>query len=137
MMLRSKSRSKAAVFLLGVLTAVVLGGCITPQPPAATTRQPTPADREFERLGNRYLNEMLALTPVNATLLGDHRFDAELDDVGPTARNHRAELARSLLAELATIDATQLSRPNQVDARLLQRSLEYTLWQLTELEDWR
>jgi uncharacterized protein (DUF885 family) len=136
MKFRSKSRSKAAIFLSGVLIAIALDGCIT-SPPPVTARQPTPADREFERIGGRYLNEMVALTPVNATQLGDHRFDAELDDVGPTARSRRVELARSLLAELGKLDAMQLSRPNQVDARLLQRSLEYTLWQLTELEDWR
>ena len=48
----------------------------TPAPPSA----PTATDVAFEAVSKRYLDEMMALTPVNATSLGDHRFDSELDD---------------------------------------------------------
>jgi uncharacterized protein (DUF885 family) len=132
---RSKSRSKPTTFLLGALVAIAFFGCVTPPPPA-TARPPTGADQTFERIATRYLDDMVALTPVNATLLGEHRFDGQLDDVGPTARDRRVQLARSLLGQLGSLDRTQLSRANQVDAALLGQSLEYTLWQLTQLEDW-
>jgi uncharacterized protein (DUF885 family) len=80
---------------------------------------------------------MVPLTPVLATQLGDHRFDDQLDDIGPTARGERRTLARDLLAQLASIDARQLSRANQVDLQLLEHRLDYTLWQIDKLEEWR
>jgi len=80
---------------------------------------------------------MIALTPVAATALGDHRFDGQLDDIGPTARSERASLARSLLGELSAIDREQLSRAHQVDAALLRNDLEYRLWRIDKLQDWR
>ena len=91
----------------------------------------------FEQVADRFLNQMVPLTPVFATSLGDHRFDDRLDDIGPTARAERATLARSLLAALAAIDGAQLSRANQVDLALLKHRLEYTLWQIETLQDWR
>jgi uncharacterized protein (DUF885 family) len=80
---------------------------------------------------------MLALTPVAATTLGDHRFDDRLDDEGPTAREERTDLARKLLADIAALDPSMLSRADQVDEKLLKRELDYTLWRIEELKEWR
>jgi uncharacterized protein (DUF885 family) len=95
------------------------------------------ADRAFEAVSKRYLDEMLALTPVAATALGDHRHDGELDDVSAGGYEKRVALARELLAQLHGIDVAQLSRPNQVDAQLLKTELEYQVWQAEQLADWR
>ena len=38
-------------------------------------------DERFERLAERFLDRVPALSPVTATELGDHRFDGELDEV--------------------------------------------------------
>ncbi|HTU57693.1 MAG TPA: DUF885 domain-containing protein, partial [Polyangiales bacterium] len=95
------------------------------------------ADVAFQKLADRYLNGMLAFTPVAATELGDHRFDDRLDDAGPTARDQRTDFAHKLLADVAALDTASLSRANQVDARLLKRKLEDTLWRIEELKEWR
>ena len=42
---------------------------------------PPSADVEFELLAKQYVDEFPALSPVLATLLGDHRFDDELDQI--------------------------------------------------------
>lgn len=107
-----------------------------PPPPPPAPPLPTP-DQQFEALGKQYLQEAPALSPVNATALGDHRFDDRIDDV--SADGWRAQLAfdERFLAALERIDRTRLTRPNQVDALLLRHELEYDAWKLRTLEDWR
>jgi uncharacterized protein (DUF885 family) len=91
----------------------------------------------FEALSKRYLEEMMALTPVNATSLGDHRFDGELDDVSAAGYDRRAMLAHELLLQLQALESTALSRANQVDAQLLTNELQYQIWRTEQLEEWR
>jgi uncharacterized protein (DUF885 family) len=91
----------------------------------------------FETISQRYLDEMMALTPVNATSLGDHRFDAKLDDVSSTGYDRRVALAHELLLQLQAVDSAQLSRANQVDARLLTSELEFEIWRVEKLAEWR
>src|SRR5262249_52354012 len=81
------------------------------------------ADRAFATLAHRWLDETMRQGPVTATLIGDHRFDAQLDDVGASARNASLRFAHRTLNALNAIGRTQLSRANQVDARLLESSL--------------
>ncbi len=98
---------------------------------------PSEADVAFESISRRYFDEVLALQPVNATTLGDHRYDAMLDDVSASGRERRLTLERELIAAVRALNAAQLSRAHQVDARLLTDQLEYDVWKLTDLEDWR
>lgn len=91
----------------------------------------------FEAISKRYLNEMMALTPVSATSLGDHRFDTQLDDASASGYRKRTALAHELLAETQALDIRQLSRANQVDAKLLENELEYQIWRVDQLAEWR
>jgi len=86
------------------------------------------ADRKFEQLSERYLDEFPALSPVSATRLGDHRFDGKLAEVGEQARRQEAAFYRRYLDELSRIPRDQLSRVNQVDATLLEHQLRADLW---------
>jgi uncharacterized protein (DUF885 family) len=107
------------------------------QPPPDFTPAASAADVTFDGLAKRYLGEMLPLTPVQATALGDHRYDASLDDVGAEGRAQRTGLARQLLSQLETVDVAQLNRANQVDLRLLKSALEYAIWNAEQLQEWR
>lgn len=91
----------------------------------------------FEAISQRYLDEMMALTPVNATALGDHRFDGQLDDVSIAGYDRRAALAHELLMQVQALDPAELSRANQVDARLLTSELQYQIWRIEKLGEWR
>jgi uncharacterized protein (DUF885 family) len=93
-------------------------------------------DQRFEELGRRYLEEFTALSPVSATFLGDHRFDGELDHVSEEGRNRKRLLLEQTLTALRAMDRDQLSRANQVDAFLLENSLEENLWRLQVLQEW-
>src|SRR5579872_2986130 len=83
----------AAAALAGALAAGITG-CVTTTPPAPPPppREPTESDITFEAISQRYMNEMMALTPVNATSLGNHRFDGELDDVSTKGYDRRDAL---------------------------------------------
>jgi len=114
-----------------------LAGCATP--PIAPPGPPpvTATDTAFNETVKRYFAEMLPLTPVQATALGDHSYDAKLDDVSAAGYSHRAQLARELLAQLAPLDPSQMSRAHQVDTRLLKNALESQIWSIEQLEEWR
>jgi uncharacterized protein (DUF885 family) len=93
-------------------------------------------ERRFAELGNRYIEQFPALSPVSATVLGDHRYDSQLDDVYPAAREKAVRLFRGVLTELQAIDRRQLSRPLQVDYEIMRQSLEADLWRLETLQEW-
>ena len=68
-----------------VVTALLLYACASTPPPPAPTAPPAPPpptpDEQFDALSAKYLQEFPEHSPVYATALGDHRFDARLDDV--------------------------------------------------------
>lgn len=124
-----------------VVAALALGACVAtppPPPPPAPAPPPAPtADQQFDALSAKFLQEFPEQSPVNATALGDHRYDARLDDVSAAAWQARQVFAELYLAALDGIDRAQLSRDRQVDARLLRNELEQTRFRVQELQDWR
>ena len=94
------------------------------------------ANATFEALGKRYLDEFGRYTPVNATALGDHRYDGDLDDLGAAGRAKTLAWHESLLADLGRIDRSKLSRENQVDAAVLDNQLRYAVWTEQQFRDW-
>src|SRR5690606_10211068 len=130
-----------SLFAVSLLT-LALAACQGQAPSAPDARAPAAEaaesehDRAFAAIAARFLDEGLALSPVAATQVGDHRFDAELDDLGAEGRARAAEWTRGMLAGLDAIDATALSRENQVDALILRNQLEGTLWDLEEMQSW-
>jgi len=93
-------------------------------------------DRQFESLGDRYIDEFTALSPVSATSEGDHRYDKRLDQVGAEARAQKIRFLQRHLRELEAIEPAKLSRANQVDYALLEHHLRAGLWNQEVLEDW-
>lgn len=123
------------------LATLLLAACTAAPPPPAPAPPPPPPpptpDQQFEALGKRFLDESPRLTPVDATSLGDHRFDDRLDDVSAAGWQRQAEFADAYLASLDAIDRGKLSRANQVDLLLLHHELEYQRWKIQTLQDWR
>jgi uncharacterized protein (DUF885 family) len=93
-------------------------------------------DKEFEALGRRYVDEFPGLSPVSATLLGDHRYDHELNHVTTESRSRQVNFYRRYLKEIDGIDANDLSRANQIDHALLGHRLRAQLWEQEELQEW-
>ncbi|MBB1472545.1 DUF885 domain-containing protein [Luteimonas sp. MC1782] len=129
--------------LAASLLALALAACqgTVPSAPAAPGADATHAtntaqDAAFAALSARFLDEGMALSPISATQVGDHRFDTEIDDLSAAGRQKSIEWARTLLAELDQVDAAALSRENQVDALILRNALEGTLWDLETMQSW-
>ncbi|MFM8584602.1 MAG: DUF885 family protein, partial [Planctomycetaceae bacterium] len=112
---------------IATLTCLVLAVGLTADPAA---------DKRFEQLGQRYIEQFPALGPVGATVLGDHRYDSQLDQVSPEARSQALEFYRGVLGELEKIDRQSLSRAHQVDRELLELSLRGDIWRIETLQEW-
>ena len=133
------SRPLLATSLLALALAACQGPA--PAPPAGAEATATQAtsnaqDTAFAALSARFLDEGMALSPISATQVGDHRFDSEVDDLSAAGRQKSADWARALLADLDKVDAAALSRENQVDALILRNALEGTLWDLETMQSW-
>jgi uncharacterized protein (DUF885 family) len=79
------------------------------------------------------LDSWLAAHPVEATLLGDHSHDHELDNPSRDAAESRAA---ELRVQLATLDAADLSDLDErVDAEVLRTALTAELFELDEIDE--
>lgn len=87
---------------------------------------------EDERLTSffkEYLDEQLRQRPLDATRLGNHRFDHLLDDISPEARSRWAETWKKTLARLPRrVEYAKLSRSAQIDFEIFRHDLERSLW---------
>ena len=128
--------------LAAAILAAALGACTAQAPtapdasPSAGAAAASPADAAFADLSQRWLDGALQLNPISATQVGDHRYDGLIDDLDAEGRQKAVDFNTSMLAALDAIDATGLSRENQVDALILRNQLQGTLWDLETLQSW-
>ncbi len=94
-------------------------------------------DERFEALATRFVDELPALSPVNATNLGDHRYDDKLDEISAAARIRQASFYRKYLLELQRIPWVHLSDANKVDAELMMNRIRGELWRQEQLREWQ
>jgi uncharacterized protein (DUF885 family) len=134
-----------AVALLAVAVALTTTACgekpaeapKTPTAAAAPAAASDPAtDAKFADLSKRWLDGALALNPVVATQQGEHRFDAEIDDLSAEGRAKSLDFSKKMLAELEAFDVAKLSRENQIDAAILRNQLRSDIWNIETLQSW-
>ena len=90
------------------------------------------ADAQLEKFFKQHLETSFRLRPVEATGLGDHRYDNQLDDISKEARTIWLKQTRATLKELPKqVEYKKLSRAGQVDYEILKQDLERDIW-LTE-----
>ena len=133
---------RPALIALAVASLIVSGCATSPAAPssasaadAAATAALT-ADARFAQLSKDWLDGMVALSPISATAIGDHRHDGEIDDLSAEGRARSLAFSRDMLARLDAIDAAALSRQNQVDALILRNQLRSDIWGTETLQSW-
>jgi uncharacterized protein (DUF885 family) len=104
--------------------------------PATEASAMSPADAKFADLSKRWLDGWLALSPVTATQVGDHRFDDQLDQLDAPGRQRMVDFSKAMLGELDAIDVNALSRENQVDAAILRNQLQSDIWYIDTYQGW-
>lgn len=129
----------AVALLTATLAAVTVPGASTASAAAPTAAKATAdaaVDARFADLSKRWLDGFLKLNPVGATQQGDHRFDAEIEDLSASGRTAYVAFANTMLAELDAIDAGKLSRENQIDAAILRNQLRSDVWGMETQQAW-
>lgn len=115
--------------------ALLPAAAVTPAP-AASAAQARQADLQFQQIATRFLAEAMRLSPVEATAMGEHKYDAMLPDMSAAGRAERRRTWQTFLAQLGRIDSVRLSRAGQVNMALLKNELRYRLWQDQTLQEW-
>jgi uncharacterized protein (DUF885 family) len=125
------------------IAAAAAVACATrPMPPPAKLSVPASASRpaqgasaQLDSAARRYWTTLLETAPLPllgeggmggplaATALGDHRYDAKLDDLSPDAHRKLVEAFAQLRAELTTFSAADLSTEEQLTLEMLRRQL--------------
>src|SRR5688500_9169336 len=72
-------------------------------------------DRKFEALANKYITELMKNNPEWATSLGEHKYDARLNDYSSNAVRNERKFTEKYLQELGKIKLDKLSKVNNVD----------------------
>jgi uncharacterized protein (DUF885 family) len=86
-------------------------------------------DARLEAFFKDYLDEQFRQRPVEATRLGNHRFDHLLDDVSRPARDGWMAHDRKTLEELPKqVDYSKLTRRSQIDFDMFRHELLQSLW---------
>jgi uncharacterized protein (DUF885 family) len=108
-----------------LITAMVLAFSLAGE---ADARAQT-ADEKLNAFFRQYLEDLFRLRPFEATRLGDHRFDALIENLTPQSRAVWQDQTRKAATDLPRmVDYPRLSRPAQIDYEILEHHLNYELW---------
>ncbi len=125
--------------LAPILIAALTAGCAnvprTPSPPAAAAGNAGESARLAEML-ERYWEDTLVLNPIQATLIGDDRYDDQLPNFFSAEYRARQKAhAEKYLAQLATFDRAKLAGQDRLSFDVLKRDLGEALEGL-RFPDW-
>jgi uncharacterized protein (DUF885 family) len=94
-----------------------------------TTPAVADEDAKLAAFFKDYLEEFMKNAPLDASRLGDHRYDDRLDDLSPKARAANLQRHKDALANLPkAVDVEKLSRDGKIDYQILRDSLTRTVW---------
>ena len=86
-------------------------------------------DSKLEDFFKQHLEEVFQMRPLDATMLGDHRFDHLLDDISAPARQAWLDHSRRKLDALnREIRPSELSASGKVDFEILRDELARNIW---------
>jgi uncharacterized protein (DUF885 family) len=86
-------------------------------------------DQKLATFFRDYLEEFMKNNPLDASKLGDHRYDDRLDDLSPKARAANLQRHKDALAHLPqAVVFDRLSSEGKIDYQILRDSLTRTIW---------
>ncbi len=81
---------------------------------------PASQPSEIDQIASRYWEDVLALSPLTATVYGDERYNDRLDDAGPEGRAAERRLMERVWREAAAIPEEGLSTEDRITRDVLQ-----------------
>ena len=91
------------------------------------------ATTEFRALAEKCIDQALAADPVEATWMGDHRFDDRLPELTASALDDRARSIDDQLTAIDAIDDVELDVEDLVDLEILRARLQREAFEIEEL----
>lgn len=92
-------------------------------------------DQKLAAFFKDYLEEFMKNNPLDASRLGDHRYDDRLDDLSPKARAGNLQRQKDTLGKLSkAVEYDKLSAEGKVDYQILRDSLTRTVWLAENLD---
>jgi uncharacterized protein (DUF885 family) len=120
-------RSRVSLVIVQGCLSLVLAAIATMS--HAADKPVQPEDEKLTKFFQTYLDDWFAQRPFDASMLGDHRYDALLEDVSPESRQEWVKLTRDTLEKLPqAVDYKKLSRHSQIDFEILKQHLTRSLW---------
>jgi uncharacterized protein (DUF885 family) len=127
---RRRARSAAAA---GLIAALAAASCKPAENPAG----PAGASRAIAQLSAQYWEEHLRANPLEATELGDRRFDDQLPDKSPAGIARERAFLVELRPRVEAVPATALSPVDRVTRALLLGQIDNDVALIDcHLEDW-
>jgi uncharacterized protein (DUF885 family) len=131
---------RATAALLAACLATTLAGCEfpteppprpedTPSPIAATLQASNAEAAELYRVVETYFNEYLALNPIFASELGDHRFDDRFGDYASASwMADSLGIEQEALERLTSVDPKQLRGEDRISYDAFKRQRELAVY---------
>src|SRR5947208_12922385 len=104
-----------------VLSGLLIAGCAHSQPssPAAGS-----GDAAFGQIATSILEDHYKRDPSEATDLGIHKYDDQLEDLSAAALKAESAALKDFRSKLAAVDAATLTPDNALDREQLLHSLD-------------
>ena len=103
---------------------------------SASSRGAAPGDGAFLRLAHEVLEDAYRRSPTNATALGIHTHDEELEDFSAGAIAADLSRARDFATRLAALDPAALSLDQRLDLEFLRHQIDAEILQLDVIRGW-
>jgi uncharacterized protein (DUF885 family) len=95
------------------------------------------ADAQLQSLARQFFYEGFRESPVQATAVGVHTYDARLDDVSVAAVERRSAELKTYLAKFEAIDPSALTADDALDRTLILNAIHDELLSTDTLQDWK
>ncbi|MCZ6777658.1 MAG: DUF885 domain-containing protein [Acidobacteriota bacterium] len=93
-----------------------------------------PADEPFYHLAKAYLDNILRMWPTQATYLGDHKYDGQLEDLSPSGIEAMIASYKKHKVAFDQVQYESLSPSAHIDYDLIRHDIDSSLFSLTRLK---
>jgi uncharacterized protein (DUF885 family) len=133
MLLRMSTQSRSLPWLSAVLSGLLIAGCARtqPSPPAAGS-----GDAAFGQLATAILEDRYKRNPSEATDLGIHKYDDQLEDLSEASLKAESAALKDFRSRLAAIDPETLTPANVLDREQLVHSLDARVLAIDTIRMW-